>query len=552
MAGNGRPAVSQSLPEQRAHILGGFVEPRLALTKGEPSLIPWGELREQNYLLVSGAPGSGKTTLLRHWLLWHADRTRRGDATVLPLCVSLRHFTSSDTMESSLRREAVEMGAPWLGRDLRAYARRGMLAVAFDGLDEVPAEYRNLAMRSISEFTRSFPYCRYLVTTRPQVGIQLDVGLLRADLLPLDRSRCRQLAYHRLYETKSWKTFTAKVEAEPALDWVVGNPLALSLIIARFLRHEITPSYVTEIIAGVVDMFVDGWDASRGVVRTKNRNLSPAEKRKILGKFAARRKLGVSDGDATPLASEINAGYGEESLLSMLSEHTGLLTRQDRGVWAFRSSALEEYFRATVLVSALTSKAGEFRKLLKGPISAGTTYLARFISFMSSDADDQIDGLLRRTKPKELGVAAKLTDVLSQSLPTKRSTLFGYANLVVAALDDQLSNVEINRKVTLPNVFLSFTVSTVGMTPYIATALGALIAALHRSRDGVGAETILAVIESGRHPHLTAIQELLRTNGELQESRTHDSITWKVVEILPDVPAGPTEADLRSPSDTLH
>ena len=300
------------LPEQRAHILGGFVEPRLALTKGEPSLIPWGELREQNYLLVSGAPGSGKTTLLRHWLLWHADRTRRGDATVLPLCVSLRHFTSSDTMESSLRREAVEMGAPWLGRDLRAYARRGMLAVAFDGLDEVPAEYRNLAMRSISEFTRSFPYCRYLVTTRPQVGIQLDVGLLRADLLPLDRSRCRQLAYHRLYETKSWKTFTAKVEAEPALDWVVGNPLALSLIIARFLRHEITPSYVTEIIAGVVDMFVDGWDASRGVVRTKNRNLSPAEKRKILGKFAARRKLEVSDGDATPLASEINAGYGEE------------------------------------------------------------------------------------------------------------------------------------------------------------------------------------------------------------------------------------------------
>ena len=163
-----------------------------------------------------------------------------------------------------------------------------------------------------------------------------------------------------------------------------------------------------------------------------------------------------------------------------------------------RSSALEEYFRATVLVSALTSKAGEFRKLLKGPISAGTTYLARFISFMSSDADDQIDGLLRRTKPKELGVAVKSTYVLSQSFPTKRSTLFGsiLPILLWPLLDDQLSNVEINRKVTLPNVFLFLSqCSTVGMTPYIATALGALIAALHLSRDGVGAETILAVIE---------------------------------------------------------
>jgi len=517
------------LPEQRAEILSAFVEPRLAVGD-ETTPVPWGDLRRHNYLLVSGAPGSGKTTLLRHWLLWHADKGRLADGDLLPISLSLRHYRPEITVEVALRREAESIGAAWLSRDLKAYAAKGRLAVAFDGVDELAFEDRALAMSQIASFTEHYPSCRYLVTTRPEVSVDLSVGLKRAQLLPLDRPRVRQMAYHRLYETGSWKTFTCKVEAEPALDWVISNPLALSFMIARFLRREIAPSYVGEIVGAVIDLFIDGWDASRGIVRTRERALSPAEKRKILSRISSAGQF-----DDLQLIGEARKLADESDLYAMLSEHTGLLRHDAR--WRFRSEVVEEFFRAGVTVSSLASRASEFRTLLKKPLGSAASHLARFIGFMSSDAGDRIDDILKSPPADSFPLAVHLTDVLSQGMTIRPSILDAYATYVAATLDAAVSNTfSVSAS---ENGVSSLTVTRRSSSGLPLEDIVLLLHALHRARDSVSARTLETVLSGRRSKSLDCISRLIHADGELQVTRSDDAATLKVVAIMPELSTGP-------------
>lgn len=517
------------LPEQRAEILSAFVEPRLSV--GEDSaLVPWDDVRRSNYLLVSGAPGSGKTTLLRHWLLWHADRGRLADADVLPISLSLRDYRPDVTIEIALRREAEAIGATWLSRDFKAYASKGRLAVALDGVDELASEDRSLAMLQITAFTEEYPYCRYLVTTRPEVPVDLKVGLKRARILPFDQSRVRQMAYHRLYETGTWKTFTCKVEAEPALDWVISNPLALSFLMARYVRREIAPSYVGEIVGAVIDLFIDTWDASRGIVRTRERALSPAEKRKILS------QISLTDGQhPLQLAGEARTLADHSDLYAMLNEHTGLLLR-DEERWVFRSAVVEEFFRAIDTVSSLGSRASQFRALLKKPLDVATSQMARFIGFISSDAGDQIDGVLKSTPADSLPLAVHLTDVLSQGMTIKPSILDAYAAYVASTLE---AAVKSHASVSSPNPGISsVTLTRRASAEMPLHELVLLLHALHRARDSLSARSLQAAL-SGRSEQLDELSRLIHADGELKVTQSDEAATLQVTEIMPEVANGP-------------
>lgn len=517
------------LPDQCADISTDFVEPRLALAFGDQRAVTWGRLRENNYLLVSGAPGSGKTTLLRHWLLWHAERTRRGEAEVYPLCLPLRSFRADETVEAALRREAEVVGAPWLASDLKAYARKGALAIAFDGVDEVPEEDRRDALARLGEFTKTFPHCRYFVTTRPGISVETDVGLVRADLLPLDRARLRQFIYYRLHGEESWKSFATRVEAEPALTWVASNPLALTYVAARFRRRELKPTFIGEILSAVADLFLDSWDSSRGIVRTRKRALSPSMKRKLLAWVAHHGE--VKPEAEVPLLETFEAPRPASALLATLSEHTGLLVKNAAG-WAVGDRAFEDYFLAITWVSALRSRALEFRRLLGRPLSSARSNLAGLIAFMSSDADGQIDEVLRKLTEPDIATAVRLTDVISQNPALLRSTLELYARLITSVLETSFKSAQLNENA--PHYVFSFSVKVPNRNETLPTELGEFVAALHRSRDGIGAEAVRAAIKSADRSYLKAIELLYQAEGKLHVARSGDLLTWTVAEIMPE------------------
>jgi hypothetical protein len=454
---------------------------------------------------------------------------------LLPLCVPLRRFRAGDTVEGVLRREALESGAPWLGRNIEAFAREGRLAVAFDGLDEVAASDRAAVTGRLRDFTGGFPQCHYLLTARPEAAaIGTGLGLVRADLLPFDRARARQLAYHRLFDTGSWKSFAARLEAEPALAWIAANPLALSLVVARFLRGELNPSHYAEHVTGIVDMLVDGWDSSRGIVRAASPSLSPAAKRRRLAELAAG---GAAAGDS-----------GRDEALAAIAAQTALLTRDASGSWTFADDSFSGYFEAVSQLSPRGRGTARPDGFTAPPNRTGEPLRAGFAGFLAGDDSDEVRRLLARTGPESLGCAVALTERLGQSLAPAPPALLAYARLVAALLDRPMRGAVVDAGAGEARPLLSFTVRRDSVAGD-EEAVSALIAALHRSRGGAAANALGDLIESGGPPHLAPIGELLRAEGELRESRTDAAIGWSVAEILPVVPSGPPNPASAGPAE---
>ena len=151
----------------------------------------------------------------------------------------------------------------------------------------------------------------------------------------------------------------------------------------RFLRGELSPSRYPEHVAGVVDMLVDGWDSSRGIVRSGYPILSPAAKRDLLAELAA----------GAPV---------REEALAAIAEQTGLLERDPAGRWAFADDSVSAYFEAVSLLSS-----GRGGALPRQDV-------AGFLGFLAGDGSDRFGAL--SPGPEALDRAAALTEMLGQCL----------------------------------------------------------------------------------------------------------------------------------------
>ncbi len=123
--------------------------------------------------------------------------------------------------------------------------------------------------------------------------------------------------------------------------------------------------------------------------------------------------------------------------LKLIAEQTGLLQKSDDDRWMFSATLFHEFFLASSWVAALSGRLSSFVEELRRPVSNAKSAMVRFMGFMSSDASETIDRVLRSTKPSELETAVNLTEVLSQRIEISSSTLSGYTNLVLAALSHE-------------------------------------------------------------------------------------------------------------------
>ena len=367
-------------------------------------------LAEHKRMVVLGDPGSGKTTLLRYLTLLYArdqaERTRQvqdklglADSDALPIFLPLRqigrflaerhpkedgtegHALLLQFLAQMLANERIEVPTAFFDEWLNS----GRAAILLDGLDEVadPALRRRVS-RLVDAFTRAYPDCRYVVTSRI-VGYteasQLTEGYATTTVrdFTLDEVGLFLSQWHRLvaigqmgpgdpaeaFAASQSRQLLDAIEANDRVRELAINPLMLTVIALIHRDRVKLPDRRAELYQEAVDVLLGKWDEARGVQESlilNNRPFDISDRRLVLQQVAlAMHEQAIKEIDAGPLrnllaqqlresvtdAREVDATVSR--FLSVIEERTGLLIARAEGTYAFSHLTFQEYLAALAI-----------------------------------------------------------------------------------------------------------------------------------------------------------------------------------------------------------
>ncbi len=311
-------------------------------------------MAEHRRLVVLGDPGSGKTTLLRHLALLYARdlaqashlvREKLGlhESGALPVLLPLRqigaflqtrhpaedgtegHALLLEFLHQSLKNERIELPRNFFD----SYLQQGQAVVLLDGLDEVAdPDLRRRVARLVEAFTRAYPPCRFVVTSRV-VGY---TGTAR-----LGES----------YVTTTVRDFTL-AEVERFLnDW--HRLVAIGQMGQGLDAETYAQSQTRQLMAAI-----------RSNERIQELAINPLMLQSVALQMHDRQQKEIEADSLRQslrlmfieiLRNEREAEAAVDRFLRVIEERTGLLTARGEGVYAFSHLTFQEYLAALAIAA---------------------------------------------------------------------------------------------------------------------------------------------------------------------------------------------------------
>ncbi|MFM8333111.1 MAG: NACHT domain-containing protein, partial [Candidatus Methylumidiphilus sp.] len=357
-------------------------------------------------LVVLGDPGSGKTTLLRYLTLLYARDLAEGSRLVadklglaesghLPIFLPLRqlgrylgndggvegHAVLLQFLADMLNNERIKVPADFFDD----YLNTGRAAVLLDGLDEVAdPKLRRRVARLVDAFTRAYPACRTVVTSRI-VGYseasQLAEGYATTTVrdFSLDDVGVFLSQWHRLvaigqmgpgataehHAARQTRQLLDAIEQKDRVRELAINPLLLTVIALVHRDRVKLPDRRAELYQEAVDVLLGKWDEARGVQESPilaDKLFDLSDRRLVLQQLAlAMHEQKIKEIDAEPLRQilarqladavddprELDAAVAR--FLNVIQERTGLLIARGEGSYAFSHLTFQEYLAALAI-----------------------------------------------------------------------------------------------------------------------------------------------------------------------------------------------------------
>lgn len=367
-------------------------------------------LAEHPRLVVLGDPGSGKTTLLRYLALIYArdlaegaqlvrDKLQLNESGRLPILLPLRqigaflrtrpddgtegHKTLLDFLFRSLGNERIELPADFFDQWLKT----GQAVILLDGLDEVAdPDLRRRVSRLVEDFTRAYPNCRTVVTSRivgytgaARLGEDYVTTTVRdftlSDVESFLTNWHRLVAIGQMGPGESAEAFAAgqtrqllqAIRSNERIRELAINPLMLTVIAMVHRDRVKLPDRRAELYAEAVDVLLGKWEEAKGLQEIPILDGKPfdtGDRRLMLQSVALamheKQQKEIADDDLRRLLGDMfhdilgdwrQTGRAVAHFLDVMQERTGLLAARGEGVYAFSHLTFQEYLAAVAIAA---------------------------------------------------------------------------------------------------------------------------------------------------------------------------------------------------------
>ncbi|MBD2113976.1 MULTISPECIES: NACHT domain-containing protein [Cyanophyceae] len=345
---------------------------RRASSDSEKKAKPGIELaREKQYLMVLGSPGAGKSTFLRKIGL-EALKGNKGDLRhrCIPVFIELKRLTESTIdIKKLIVQEFQTCSFPKAEEFTNRALKQGRLLILFDGLDEVPTDNLNNAIRTIQDFVDQYKANRFIASCRTAAYRTSFRQFTDVAMANFDNAQMEQFITNWFSNPEDKRTNKAQtcweVLEQPenqAAKELAQTPLLLTFLCLVYGRAQRFPENRAQLYGKALRILLEEWAAEKAIMqRDIYDGLSTELEEVMLAEIAckafikdqfffSRRELVA--GIKTFLASNLNAPQhlDGEAVLNAIAIQQGVFIERADDAYTFSHLTLQEYLVAQYIV----------------------------------------------------------------------------------------------------------------------------------------------------------------------------------------------------------
>jgi hypothetical protein len=244
------------------------------------------QLKSNSISVITGIAGQGKSIFLRFLCAQELALGKR-----IPLFIELRKINPLISLE-----EAIAFNLKILGFQtdepevVEHLLENDLIAVFFDGFDEVSDEYKLKLSHAIESLQTKYENLRIIVSSRPDSGIETLSICTIYKICHLERDDYQQIISKALDEESSVAMIENLRENESTLGELLSTPLMVNLLIITYRSFSKIPAQLSEFYEDLFDMLMNRHDSIKRHDRKRSTNLNNTDYRLVFEAFCIHSK----------------------------------------------------------------------------------------------------------------------------------------------------------------------------------------------------------------------------------------------------------------------
>jgi predicted NACHT family NTPase len=318
---------------------------------------------EKQYLMVLGGPGAGKSTFLRRMGL-EALKGKKGNFkhACIPVFIELKKFNTGEiNIEKEIAEEFRICGFPSHEEFTAKALEQGKLLILLDGLDEVPTEWMNEAIRQIQNFVDLHDQNRFITSCRVAAYRHnfrrfTDLAMANFDDAQIEKFITNWFRSEPQTGQDCWKKLN-NYEHRSAKE-LTQTPLLLTLVCLLYQRSRKFPMNRATLYERALRVLLEEWAAEKGIPHEDiYRGLDTKRKEMMLSEiahhaFQADRLFLVKREITDQIEQLLREMLPDEkfidgtAVLKSIEVQHGVLVERAEGIYSFSHLTLQEYLTA--------------------------------------------------------------------------------------------------------------------------------------------------------------------------------------------------------------